>query len=27
MAAGRACARATIDGDFAYVRYAATTPW
>jgi SAM-dependent methyltransferase len=26
MAAGRACARALIDGDFAYVRYAATKP-
>jgi SAM-dependent methyltransferase len=26
IAAGRACARALIDGDFAYVRYAATKP-
>ena len=26
MAAGRACARAIIDGDFVYVRYGATKP-
>jgi len=26
IAAGRACARMLVDGDFVYVRYAATTP-